>query len=247
MIYPRVVLVEPAGALNVGAVARVMKNMGLDQLVLVKPQCDPQAPEARQMAVHGQALLDNAQVYGDLPSALQGIRRIIATTNRPRTLTMPLERPEVALSWLKGEASALLFGPEDRGLSNQELSYAQRLVCIPSHPDYSSLNLAQAVAICAYELYREDSPPAPAVPVRQLACQEELEGYFHHLEQLLGQIGYLHPHTAASRMAKLRQIYLRAALSSAEVALIRGVLTQTEWAIREAASATAGSKDDQDH
>jgi tRNA/rRNA methyltransferase len=130
----KIVLVEPAGALNVGSVARVMKNMGLSQLVLVNPQCDPLGGEARQMAVHGVDILETAQQVETLPLALTGCQRAIATTARVRSLSTQLEHPRVALPWLLEEAvtSALIFGPEYRGLSNVELNYAQRFVCIPS-------------------------------------------------------------------------------------------------------------------
>ena len=152
----RIILVEPAGALNLGSIARVMKNMGLSDLVLVNPQCDRLSEEARQMAVHADDILENAQIISDLPQALEGCQRAIATTARSRAIPTKLESPKSALSWLIEEntTSALIFGPEARGLSNQELNYAQRFIGIPAHPVYPSLNLAQAVAICAYELYQ---------------------------------------------------------------------------------------------
>ena len=152
----RIVLVEPAGALNIGSIARVMKNMGLTQLVLVNPKCDPVGEEARQMAVHAQNILDRIVIAKDLPTALQGCQRAIATTARSRALPTLLESPKEALPWLIDPevTSALIFGPEERGLSNQELNYGQRFVGIASNPDYPSLNLAQAVGICAYELYQ---------------------------------------------------------------------------------------------
>jgi tRNA/rRNA methyltransferase len=156
MSKPRIILVEPAGALNVGSIARIMKNMGLEQLVLVNPQCDPRSEEAKKMAVHGIDILENALVVESLPTALQGCQRAIATTARSRSLPTNLESPRVALPWLLAEniQSALIFGREDRGLSNQELNYAQRYVYIPANPAYPSLNLAQAVAVCTYEIYQ---------------------------------------------------------------------------------------------
>lgn len=149
-------LVEPAGALNVGSVARVMKNMGLSKLVLVNPQCDRHSDEARKMAVHATDVLENATIASDLPTALTGCQRAIATTARSRSLPTLLESPARALPWLftPDATSALIFGPEERGLSNSELKYAQKFVYIDSNPAYPSLNLAQAVAICAYEIYQ---------------------------------------------------------------------------------------------
>jgi tRNA/rRNA methyltransferase len=235
----RIVLVEPAGPLNIGSVARAMKNMGLRQLILVNPHCDPLGDQARQMAVHAADVLEAAQQVATLPLALEGCFRAIATTARPRDAApaVPLESPRQALPWLLETPSALIFGPEDRGLSNAELNHAQRFITIPSSPDYPSLNLAQAVAVCCYELYQSVQSPTVAQPPLSLAQPEpdlapmdEIEGYVAHLSSVLLQIGYLYPHTAASRMQKFRQIALRSQLSSSELALLRGILRQVEWA-----------------
>jgi tRNA/rRNA methyltransferase len=152
----RIVLVEPAGALNVGSIARIMKNMGLTNLVLVNPRCDRSSDEARQMAVHAVDVLETAQIVESIPTALAGCQQAIATTVRSRSVPIVLESPATVLPELlvPNIQSALLFGAEDRGLSNDELKYAQRFICIESNPDYPSLNLAQAVAICVYQLYQ---------------------------------------------------------------------------------------------
>jgi tRNA/rRNA methyltransferase len=237
----RIILVEPAGALNVGSVARVMKNMGLRHLILVNPHCDPVGAEARQMAVHAADILEMARRVDALPLALEGCFRAIATTARPRSLSTPLEHPRQALPWLLETPSALIFGPEDRGLNNEELNYAQRFMAIPSNPVYPSLNLAQAVAICCYELYQSTLAPQPSQTqwideekaMGEVASMDAVEQYFQHLESVLLKIGYLHAHTAASRMQKFRQIYGRSQLSPTELALLRGTLRQMEWAIRQ--------------
>ena len=290
----RIVLVEPAGPLNVGSVARVMKNFGLQHLVLVKPKCDPLGEEAMQMAVHAKDLLRSAPVVESIPAALAGCYGAIATTARPRDINTPLELPEQALSDLIVDASAsasepagsqlkgtqaLMFGPEDRGLSNEELIHAQRFVKIPANPDYSALNLAQAVAVCCYELYGAAGRAHSGAPLRDRTDMEradsaqnltnalrtaprsdkqteshlldetssksdsgqihhqaklnELEGYYQHLESVLLSVEYLYPHTAASRMRKVRQLLQRATPTSAEVALLRGMLRQVEWALSE--------------
>ncbi|MEO1296062.1 MAG: RNA methyltransferase, partial [Cyanobacteria bacterium J06636_16] len=246
----RIVLVEPAGALNVGAAARVMANMGLTRLVLVQPHCDVWGEEARQMAVHAASLLEQAVVVETLPEALTGCVRAIATTARPRALDTPLELPEVALPWLlrtpeEEAATALIFGPEDRGLSNKELNYAQRFVRIPSDPEYASLNLAQAIALCCYELARATHPRSQAVetaaspplnPASETVLLDKFEGFYQHLESVLLKIGYLYPHTASSRMEKFRRFFLRAAPTQQELAMLRGILRQVEWALKQASS-----------
>lgn len=233
----KIVLVEPAGERNIGSIARVMKNMGLKNLVLVNPQCDPFSEDARLMAVHGMELLNQAVVVPSLPEALKNCQRAIATTARPRGIPTKLETPREAIPWLwaKNINSALIFGPEDRGLSNQELSYAQRFICIPSNPEYPSLNLAQAVGVCTYELYQhfygQKHPPAHQEEDSPLASLEALEGYYQHLESVLLKINYLYPHTAPTKMEKFRRLINRAHLQPQEVAMLRGILRQAEWAI----------------
>ena len=265
----RIILVEPAGPLNIGSVARVMKNMGLRRLVLVNPHCNLLGAEARQMAVHGVDLLEAAQTVTTIPEALQGCQRAIATTARVRTPETQLETPEEALPWLLSDSagngarnhstdiqSALIFGPEDRGLSNRELNYAQRFIQIPANPAYPSLNLAQAVAVCGYVLYRSAQAAAVETAAEPLGANlpktifgegraektslsltadlGNLEGYYQHLEAILLKIGYLYPHTAESRMEKFRRLLHRARPSEQEVAMLRGILRQVEWALDSA-------------
>ncbi len=244
----RIVLVEPAGELNVGSVARIMKNMGLTKLVLVNPQCDRHSEDARRMAVHAVDILENAIVADSLPLALTGCQRAIATTVRSRSVPIKLEPAPTVLPWLltPNVQSALLFGAEERGLSNDELKYAQRFISIPSNPDYPSLNLAQAVAICSYELYQtwlklSHSPEEATFADQSQAILEltpsrasidVLEGYYQHLESVLLEIGYLHPHTASVKMEKFRRLYNKANLQPEEVAMLRGILRQVRWAIK---------------
>ncbi|MGB3615667.1 MAG: RNA methyltransferase [Elainellaceae cyanobacterium] len=253
----RIVLVEPAGALNVGAIARVMKNMGLYQLVVVNTRCDPLGEDARLMAVHAADVLEQARQVETLPQALEGCQQAVATTARDRA-NHPLYAPEVGLRRLlplnssspslppdaqaSPLASALIFGPEDRGLSNEELAYAQCSIKIPTNPDYESLNLAQAVGICCYELSRLASGDIPRETIPKvstppavssaLASLDDMERLYRHLEATLLEIGYIYPHTAASRMEKFRAMGHRAQLSPQDVTMLRGVLRQISWFIR---------------
>jgi len=232
----RIVLVEPAGPFNVGAIARAMKNFGVNNLVLVNPQCDPLSAEALTMAVHAKEILESAVVVATLPEALHGCVRAIATTGRDCSWEIPLENPRTALPWLLEEPekpAALIFGRENRGLSNEELNYAQRFVFIPTNQNYLSLNLATAVAICCYELSQcTQQPETQTLSRNELAPLDVVETYYQQLESLLLKIGYLYPHTAASRMEKFRQLYNRAGLQTAEVAMLRGILRQVEWALK---------------
>jgi len=231
----RIVLVETQGPLNVGSVARIMKNMGLYNLVLVNPQCNPHGTEARKMAVHGAEILETATIVQTLPEALKGCQRAIATTCLDRSLPTHLENPKHSLPWLLGCSAALIFGREDRGLTNVELNYAQRFVRIQSDDAYTSLNLAQAVAICCYELYQakingDNNPQSQPNPDLEPSL-DILEAYYQDLETMLLTIGYLYPHTAYSRMEKFRHLYNRAHPSTQEVAMLRGMIRQINWAL----------------
>ncbi|NJL98160.1 MAG: RNA methyltransferase [Synechococcaceae cyanobacterium RM1_1_27] len=238
----RIVLVEPAGSRNLGSVARVMKNMGLHHLILVNPHCHPRDPEARMMAVHAAELLSQAQIVGSLPEALADCHRVVGTTGRDQAYPpeWQLRSPRHALPELIGDMiCAIVFGPEDRGLSNDELALCQYHVMIPTDPAYPSLNLAQAVGIIAYEVRLSelastsdsDSPESP--PQLQGAT---MAGFFEQLEALLLQIGYLQPQTVRRKLSKFRALFNRAELTLSDVALLRGVLRQLGWYHHQQAS-----------
>jgi tRNA/rRNA methyltransferase len=240
-----VVLVEPAGPLNVGSVARLCANFAIEQLRLVAPRCDHRGPEARQMAVHGEALLEQATLYPDLAAAIADCQRVVATSGRIETESLPLSEPGPALSWLcqsnSGRGSsdnamaALVFGREDRGLSNAELLQAGRVVRLATSEAYASLNLSHAVAICLHELQacRTQPPPSATNPTAgdgDLCNRGALEAALADAEALLLEVGFLYPHTAAARMAKLRALLQRAQVREPEVALLRGMVRQLRWA-----------------
>ncbi len=239
----KIVLVEPAGPLNVGSIARVMKNMGLGQLVLVNPHCDPLGPEAQQMAVHAVDVLSQAKTVQTLPEALVGCQRVVATTARQRRLQVMPQAPKQILPWILEDEAALIFGPEDRGLSNEELYHAQAFLQIPTSSDYAALNLAQAVTVCCYELRQcllmglDNLSTGPRIaesdhPQAELAPFQQMEAFYQALELALLDIGYLHPHTATARMQKLRQLFNRSQLSTQELAMLRGMIRQVHWKIQ---------------
>ncbi len=210
-----------------------MKNFALTDLYLVNPQCSPGDEEARRMAVHAVDVLDRATVSADLPSALAGCERVVGTTARPRTVSDPFLTPADGARWLlqSNAPVAYLFGPEDRGLSNEELSFCQRYVQIPTSDAYPSLNLAQAVGICAYELFTaRESSGLVAVESEPAPTTEALEGFYAHLQSTLLAIGYLQEQTVERKLEKFRRLFNRAGLTAQEVALLRGVLRQVNWA-----------------
>ncbi len=247
----RVVLVETAGARNLGSVARVMKNFGLQDLWLVNPLCDRYSDEAKHMAVHAPEILANATVVESLPVAIADCQRAIATAGRIDQGEMPVIDTTTAIAWLSQIQEtanvAIVFGAEDRGLSNTEIQHCQQVMRIPVDPEYPSLNLAQAVGICCYEWQMQTNIPRSSKLSRQLTSQidqdllkstpidlatrTELEAYYQQLETVLLKIGYIYPHTAFHRLQKFRQIGDRANLTSSEVRMLRGVLRQVDWAI----------------
>ena len=253
-----VVLVEPAGPRNVGSVARLCANFAVAELRLVAPRCDPKGEEARQMAVHGGWVLDQARVFSSLTAALGDCRRVVATSGRGAGEPLPLLPLQPALQWLlagpepvgrpeSGPESgpqaprALVFGREDRGLSNDELLQAGRLLQIETGEAYGSLNLSHAAAVVLHGLHhcRQQAPATPASPVAagpEPSSRADLEAMLRDAEALLLAVGFLYPHTAHARLAKLRALLQRAQVSSAEVALLRGMVRQLRWASGRAAS-----------
>jgi tRNA/rRNA methyltransferase len=234
----RLVLVEPAGPLNVGSVARLCANFGIEELRLVAPRCDPLSEEARRMAVHGVGLLERAPHFSSLTAALADCTRVVATSGRREGEPLPLLGPADALSWLlAGPTSspcALVFGREDRGLSNDELLQAGKLLHVGTGAAYASLNLSHAVAVVLHELHGlqgASAPPPPAEP-EEPSRRDLLEDALADAEALLLEVGFLYPHTARARMAKLRGLLQRAQVRPEEVALLRGMVCQLRWASR---------------
>jgi tRNA/rRNA methyltransferase len=229
-----VVLVEPSGPLNVGSVARLCANFDVGELRLVAPRCDHLGEEARRMAVRGGWLLEQARLFPSLSAALADCCRVVATSGRRAGEPLPLLAPEPALRWLAqaNGPCALVFGREDRGLSNDELLQAGQLLTLGSGDAYASLNLSHAVALVLHSWhqgYSVGSCPEVAA-LLEPSNRQGLEAMLGDAEALLLDVGFLHPHTAHARMAKLRGLLQRAQISSEEVALVRGMVRQLRWA-----------------
>lgn len=246
-----VVLVEPAGPLNVGSVARLCANFSISDLRLVSPRCDPQEPEAQRMAVHGRSVLEKARLFPTLLEAVSDCSRVVATAGRLDHGSIPLGPPESVLPWAVSTSSsdpvALVFGREDHGLTNAELLLSQRVITLHSHSDYPSLNLSHAVAVVLHEIARlqaapTTSPPnpAPAIAIHAEQAAEHdpagpkaLEACLDDAQELLLDVGFLLDHTARARMAKVRGLLQRGLVRADEVALIRGMVRQLRWAVRQ--------------
>ncbi len=228
-----VVLLGVRNAGNVGSVARAMLNMGLERLWLVAPACDPLCPEAKRMARDAEPLLNTARTAPSLDEALADSHYAVGMTarqgRRRGALLTPRERaPQLIQKAATGEQIALVFGPEDRGLSAEHLALCQEVLTLPT-AGFKSLNLAQAVMLVAYELFvAVHGARVPQEPQRAtLGSQERL---FEDLQQVLLEIGYLDPNNPQHIMLDLRRLFGRAGLTEREVNILRGLVRQIRWA-----------------
>lgn len=230
----RIVLVDTSHPGNIGATARAMKNMCLDRLYLVNPQQFPCA-EATSRASGADDVLAQAVICSSLDEALAGCRYVVATTARTRRLPWPSVAPrEFAVRAVEESAQgevAVVFGREHSGLTNTELARAHLLVHIPTNDDYSSLNLAAAVQILAYELMLADgAKPVVVEEAHAVAAAEEMESFYRHLEQMLIDVRFLDPEQPKQLMRRLRRLFSRARPDQTEINILRGVLTAAQKA-----------------
>jgi tRNA/rRNA methyltransferase len=230
----RVVLVRTQVAGNLGATARIMRNMGLNELVLVAPQANPAGREARQLSTHGEAILDNARIVPNLDEALADCVLVAATSARTGQLIRgqsrtPEEVMPLLLEAIGGGPVALVFGPEPNGLTNEEVTRCHYLIHIPADPVYPALNLAQAVAICLFELRRNWlGHREPADDSRPAAFSDQ-ERMFESLRTALEAIHFLYGPKANSLMHALRHLIGRAQPTETEVNLLFGLARQIRW------------------
>jgi len=226
----RIVLSHTTHPGNIGAAARAMKTMGLRHLYLINPRLFPD-PQATAMAAGADDILENATVCGSVGEALHGVVFTVAMTARLRDISLEVKAPRQAVSELLQHAAvqpvALLFGTEMSGLTNEELGKAQVLANIPADPDFSSLNLAAAVQVMAYELHLATHEFLPQVPETRPATNEQLEGLYEHLERTLFEIGFFTTQNPARLMQRLRRLYARARPEQEEVNILRGILSVT--------------------
>ncbi len=227
-----IILVEPQNPGNVGMVCRAMKNMGLSNLRLVKG-CSRSHPEARKFAVSAGDLLEKARVFTSLEEALEDQEITVATTRRHgkyrKEIHSPGEISRNILSSVGSNRAALVFGREDSGLTTDELALCRWHATIPSSDEYGSLNLAQAVLIFCYELFLGQGKVVPEEQ-RNLATVTEMESLYRHMEKTLLGIGFLNPQNPAHLMRTLRRIFARSALDSREATILRGMMSQIDWA-----------------
>ena len=230
----RIVLVAPSHPGNIGAAARAMKNMALTSLVLVRPRQFPH-PEASARAAGADDVLANARVVDSLGAALEGCGFIAATTSRDRDQYFRVADVRVAAAAIvehaRGAPAAVMFGAERTGLTNEELETAHVLLRIPASEAYPSLNVAMAVQLVAYELYRARGvAAAPAGPVSApLATAQEMQKLFAHIALVLEEIEFRdRTESGTHLMSRIRRLLQRAELDHNEANILRGILTAVQ-------------------
>jgi TrmH family RNA methyltransferase len=239
----RIVLVEPSHPGNIGAVARAMKNMGLEQLVLVGPRQFPHS-EAIARASGADDVLARARVVATLGEAIAGCGFIVATTSRVRDQYFRVadvrEGAQRILAQSRRGPAAVLFGSERAGLTNEQLEGAHLLLRIPASDTYPSLNLAMAVQIVAYEIFRARGIEIDTAPAAgPLAEPAEMEKLYEHLAQVLEEIDFRDRTQGGTHlMARLRRLLQRAVLDRNEVNILRGILTAVQSRRRRAGAPT---------
>jgi tRNA/rRNA methyltransferase/tRNA (cytidine32/uridine32-2'-O)-methyltransferase len=225
---PIVVLHHPQDLVNIAGVVRVLKNFGLHQLRLVRPtEYDPY--RIGGIAHKSYDLLKRVQLFDDLDQALADCVHVVGLTARQRSVKRNLQLPKEAIAELlehpERRPAALLFGPEDRGLTNAELDRCHRVVTIPTNPSYPSLNLVQAVAIMAYEFFQARGVPPFKPPRRQAppATREQLECFFGAAQRALEAIGFFKTRSPEAIMRTVREVMHRASLDARETELGRAI------------------------
>jgi len=230
----RMVLVNTTHPGNIGGAARAIKNMGLTELYLVQPREYP-APRAVWRAAGARDILANAKVVESLDEAIEGCGLVVGTSARERRIPWPLINPRECGEKIWSEAAshdvALLFGREDRGLTNSELQKCNFHVHIPSNPDYSSLNLATAVQVLAYEVrmasLQDDKGVLPTMDEwdQPLATADELELFHNHLAETMATLKFYDPDNPKQLLTRMRRLFNRTRMDKMEVSMLRGLLT----------------------
>lgn len=231
---PVFILVRPQLAENVGTAARAMMNCAISEMRLVDPDEDPLCSRAIAASSGADEILRNAKVFKTVEEAVADLQKVYATTGRPRDMIKPVftgqgMAKDIRTQQAQGIKCGVMFGPERTGLENEDVAYADAIVNIPLNPKHCSLNLAQAVLLTGYEIFRLTDSTAEeylATPNTILADKTELEHLFSHLEDELEQVRYFRsPEKKPRMMRNLRSIFLRANLTSQDVRTLHGVIT----------------------
>ncbi|TWI77467.1 tRNA/rRNA methyltransferase [Desulfobotulus alkaliphilus] len=228
----RIVLCRPKFPENIGAAARAMKNMGFSRLVVVTEE-KPEMERVYRMATHAaRDVIDTMEFHEKVMDAVSDAGYVVGTTarlgrNRKRSLLNPLQLAEQISITAPENETAILFGPEDRGLENDDLRLCHAFVHIPT-ADFSSLNLAQAVMVITHTLFSHEAP-APQEPQPKLATRQELEDLYRHMQEVLIRIDFMRPDNPDYWLDNFRHLISRMPLRSREVRMLRGICRQIQW------------------
>jgi len=231
----RIVLVRPTHPGNVGATARAMKNMALRSLYLIEPEKFP-SPLATDRAAGADDVLQDAVICASLDEAIRDCHLVLGTTARQRRIEWPALDPADGARRLVDAAQqgpvALLFGQERTGLLNSELDRCHSMVTIPTDKEFSSLNLASAVQILAYEIYRATlagkQPEATEPRAGHAVSDEDMQRFYRHMQEVMQQIGFLDPDNPRRLMRRLMRLFNRVVLDHNEMNILRGILTAVQ-------------------
>ena len=234
---------------NIGAAARAMHNMCISNLVLVNPQC-PVGEIAYARASGANVILDSLRKAGSLQEAVQDSILVVATSARDRSLPWPELSPGLVakkIAELNGQSRvALVFGREHSGLTNEELQICHYTVNIPTNPDFSSLNVASAIQVMCYEIFKTvgNQPETRRTEIQECAVtSQQLEGFFRHLEQVMITTEFLDRENPGLLMQRLRRLYHRLEMSKNEVDILRGILSSVEKYKNQDPSSPGDSED----
>jgi len=231
----KIILVEPNGPLNVGSVARLCSNFEVEELRIVSPKCDIFSLEAKKMALRGQKFLDHCKIFDNLEKAIFDCDLVLASCGRIDVGKYSFfESSEDIFNWTisfkKINNLAIIFGREDRGLTNDELLLANKTFNIPTSMDNPSLNLSHAVSIALYELKKSSKRNVDQeLKVFNLASSKQIYDLFLEIEELLLKVGYLLEHTSKAKISKFKNFILRANTSMHEINVLRGIVHQINW------------------
>ena len=231
----KVILVEPKGALNVGSVARLCSNFEVEELRIVSPKCNILSLEAKKMALKGQKYLDHCKIFDSLENAILDCDLVIASCGRiDVSKDSFFESSEDLCNWILSfkmiDNLAIIFGREDRGLTNNELLLANKAFNIPASKNNPSLNLSHAVSIILYELNKSSKKNLnKQLEVFNLASSKQIHDSFVEVEEMLLGVGYLLKHTSRAKISKFKNYILRANTSSQEINVLRGIVHQINW------------------
>jgi TrmH family RNA methyltransferase len=236
-----IILTRPQSPGNIGSTARAMRNMGLHRLVLVAPERFPH-PEARMMACGAEDLLHSAEIYDSVPAAIASCHWLIGTSARQRRYRhAPLTPAQLAQklpALCQEHHVGILFGPEDAGLTTDELNLCHDWVVIPTASEATSLNLSQAVMVICYEMMAQRAQPA-AANLPTLASMGETEAMYEHLRQAFNVRGFPSRDAVDRILIGLRRIFERTNLERRDVRLVRGIARQLGWALRHPLTSTS--------